>query len=301
MARRYVVRYGTLRTVAEFATRGAGDRNYTEEEYRRGDQVIVRSPRGIEWGEVLCEANDRTKAYLGGKEVVGKIQRLASPEDDKLRETNWQLEQDAFLQARRLIAEHNLAMQLIDVEQLLGGERITFYYTSEARIDFRELVKSMAQFFKIRIEMRQVGIRDEAKLLADYGDCGKPVCCNTHLTEMPPVSMKMAKLQKASLDPNKLSGRCGRLKCCLRYEYDTYEEYRQELPGVGKFVVTKEGKGKVLAQEILAKKVLVSYEDNRRVLVDAQEILTVVSAPGHSPKPREPGRDRSEPRENPPE
>jgi cell fate regulator YaaT (PSP1 superfamily) len=231
---------------------------------------------------------------------VGKIQRLASPEDDKLRETNWQLEQDAFLQARRLVAEHNLAMQLIDVEQLLGGERITFYYTSEARIDFRELVKSMAQFFKIRIEMRQVGIRDEAKLLADYGDCGKPVCCNTHLTEMPPVSMKMAKLQKASLDPNKLSGRCGRLKCCLRYEYDTYEEFRQELPGVGKFVVTKEGKGKVLAQEILAKKVLVSYEDNRRVLVDAQEILTVVSAPGHSPKPRGPERS-SEPHENPPE
>ena len=300
MARRYVVRYGTLRTVAEFATRGAGDRNYTEEEYRRGDQVIIRSPRGIEWGEVLCEATDRTKAYLGGKEVVGKIQRLASPEDDKLRETNWQLEQDAFLQARRLVAEHNLAMQLIDVEQLLGGERITFYYTSEARIDFRELVKSMAQFFKIRIEMRQVGIRDEAKLLADYGDCGKPVCCNTHLTEMPPVSMKMAKLQKASLDPNKLSGRCGRLKCCLRYEYDTYEEFRQELPGVGKFVVTKEGKGKVLAQEILAKKVLVSYEDNRRVLVDAQEILTVVSAPGHSPKPRGPERS-SEPHENPPE
>ena len=301
MARRYVVRYGTLRTVAEFATRGASERNYTEEEYRRGDQVIIRSPRGIEWGEVLCEATDRTKAYLGGKEVVGKIQRLASPEDDKLRETNWQLEQDAFLQARRLVAEHNLAMQLIDVEQLLGGERITFYYTSEARIDFRELVKSMAQFFKIRIEMRQVGIRDEAKLLADYGDCGKPVCCNTHLTEMPPVSMKMAKLQKASLDPNKLSGRCGRLKCCLRYEYDTYEEYRQELPGVGKFVVTKEGKGKVLAQEILAKKVLVSYEDNRRVLVDAQEILTVVSAPGHPPKSRESERDRPEPRENPPE
>jgi cell fate regulator YaaT (PSP1 superfamily) len=300
MARRYVVRYGTLRTVAEFATRGASERNYTEEEYRRGDQVIIRSPRGIEWGEVLCEATDRTKAYLGGKEVVGKIQRLASPEDDKLRETNWQLEQDAFLQARRLVAEHNLAMQLIDVEQLLGGERITFYYTSEARIDFRELVKSMAQFFKIRIEMRQVGIRDEAKLLADYGDCGKPVCCNTHLTEMPPVSMKMAKLQKASLDPNKLSGRCGRLKCCLRYEYDTYEEFRQELPGVGKFVVTKEGKGKVLAQEILAKKVLVSYEDNRRVLVDAQEILTVVSAPGHSPKPRGPERS-SEPHENPPE
>ena len=289
MARRYVVRFGTLRTVAEFGAR-SNERGAADEEYCRGDQVIVRSPRGIEWGEVLCEATDRTKEYLGGKDQAGKIQRLATPADEKLREENWKLEQDAFLQARRLIAEHNLAMQLVDVEQLLGGERITFYYNSEARIDFRELTKAMAQFFKIRVEMKQIGIRDEAKLLADYGDCGKPVCCNTHLTEMPPVTIKMAKLQKASLDPNKLAGRCGRLKCCLRYEYDTYEEYRKELPGVGKFVVTKEGKGKVLAQEILAKKVLVGYEDNRRVLVDAHEILTVVSA-GGPPRPSEPEPD----------
>jgi len=292
--------------VAEFGTRGGTERGPSDEEYRRGDQVIIRSPRGIEWGEVLCEATDRTKEYLGSKDIAGKIQRLATPDDDKQKAANWKLEQDAFLQARRLIAEQKLAMQLVDAEQLLGGERITFYYTSEARIDFRELVKSMAQFFKIRIEMRQIGIRDEAKVLADYGDCGKPVCCNTHLTEMPPVSMKMAKLQKASLDPNKLSGRCGRLKCCLRYEYDTYEEYRQELPGVGKYVVTKEGKGKVLAQEILAKKVLVGYEDNRRVLVDAQEILTVVSAPANSPRPYPKDRDSNSgdnpsPRENPPE
>jgi cell fate regulator YaaT (PSP1 superfamily) len=264
--------------VAEFGTRGASERNYTEEEYRRGDQVIIRSPRGIEWGEVLCEATDRTKEYLGGKEVVGKIQRLATPEDEKLREENWKLEQDAFLQARRLIAEQNLAMQLIDVEQLLGGERITFYYTSEARIDFRELVKSMAQFFKIRIEMRQVGIRDEAKLLADYGDCGKPVCCNTHLVVMPPVSMRMAKIQKATLDPNKISGRCGRLKCCLRYEQDVYDEHLKELPNVGSRVVTAKGPGRVLAQEILARRLLIEFEDGRRLPVPVAEILTRLSA-----------------------
>lgn len=295
MARRYVVRFGTLRTVAEFGTRGGYDRSDAEESYRRGDQVIIRSPRGIEWGEVLCEATDRTKDYLGGRDQAGKIQRLATPADERLRETNWAKEQEAFLQARRLIAEHNLAMQLVDVEQLLGGERLTFYFTSESRIDFRELVKSLAKFFSQRIEMRQMGIRDEAKLLADYGDCGKPVCCNTHLTEMPPVSMRMAKLQKASLDPNKLSGRCGRLKCCLRYENDTYEEYRQELPGVGKFVVTKEGKGKVLAQEILARKILVGLEDNRRVLIDAQDVLTVVSGPpsGHQPRDFDERRDKS--------
>ncbi|MDB4731710.1 regulatory iron-sulfur-containing complex subunit RicT, partial [bacterium] len=146
----------------------------------------------------------------------------------------------------------------------------------ESRVDFRELVKRLAQNLNSRIEMRQIGIRDDAKLLADYGDCGKPVCCNTHLTEMPPVSMKMAKMQKASLDPNKISGRCGRLKCCLRYEYDTYEEYRRELPKIGKMVLTKEGTGKVIAQEILAQKILVSFEDHRRMLVDLADVITVI-------------------------
>jgi cell fate regulator YaaT (PSP1 superfamily) len=125
--------------------------------------------------------------------------------------------------------------------------------------------------------MRQIGVRDEAKLLADYGDCGKPVCCNTHLREMPPVSMKMAKLQKATLDPTKISGRCGRLKCCLRYEYDTYEEYRRELPNVGAVIVTRLGQGKVVGQEILARKLLVQYEDSRQLLADLADVLTVVS------------------------
>ena len=119
-------------------------------------------------------------------------------------------------------------MQLVDVEHIFGGERIVIYYLAENRVDFRELVKLLAGEFQTRIEMRQIGVRDEAKLLADYGDCGKPVCCNTHLVQMPPVSMKMAKLQKATLDPTKISGRCGRLKCCLRYEYEMYEQ--KELP-----------------------------------------------------------------------
>ena len=114
-------------------------------------------------------------------------------------------------------------MQLVDVEHLFGGERIVVYYLAETRVDFRELVRALAGEFQTRIEMRQIGVRDEAKLLADYGDCGCPVCCNTHLVQMPPVSMRMAKLQKATLDPTKISGRCGRLKCCLRYEYENYE------------------------------------------------------------------------------
>ena len=117
-------------------------------------------------------------------------------------------------------------MELVDVEHLFGGERIVFYFLAEKRVDFRELVKDLAREYQTRIEMRQIGVRDEAKLLADYGDCGKPVCCNTHMVTMPPVSMRMAKLQKSTLDPSKISGRCGRLKCCLRFEQDVYEEFQ---------------------------------------------------------------------------
>jgi cell fate regulator YaaT (PSP1 superfamily) len=122
--------------------------------------------------------------------------------------------------------------------------------------------------------MRQIGVRDEAKLLADYGDCGKPVCCNSHMAAMPPVSMRMAKLQKSTLDPSKISGRCGRLKCCLRFEQDVYEEFQASLPHVGSRVVTSKGPGKVLGQEILSRKVLIEFEDGRRVVISAEEILT---------------------------
>ena len=181
-----------------------------------------------------------------------------------------------------MITERKLQMQLVDVEHVFGGERIIFYYLAENRVDFRELVKDLAREFNTRIEMRQIGVRDEAKLLADYGDCGKPVCCNTHLNEMPPVSMKMAKMQKATLDPNKISGRCGRLKCCLRYEYDTYKEYQRELPKVGATVMTREGQGRVVAQEILAQKVLVNYEGGTTKMTDASDIFTVVSGSSKS-------------------
>ena len=126
------------------------------------------------------------------------------------------------------------------------------------------------------VECKEIGVRDEAKLLADYGDCGKPVCCNNHLSQMPPVSMKMAKLQKATLDPNKISGRCGRLKCCLRYEYDTYVELQRELPRIGSQIVTQNGKAKVLNQEILTQQLLIETEDHRRMLIDATEVLTVI-------------------------
>ena len=170
-------------------------------------------------------------------------------------------ERAEFDTCRRVIGELKLPMKLVDVEHVFGGERVVVYFLAENRVDFRDLVKTLAAEFQTRIEMQQIGVRDEAKLLADYGDCGKPVCCNTHLSEMPPVSMHMAKLQKATLDPTKISGRCGRLKCCLRYEYDTYEQMQHKLPPVGATIVTAKGRMRVLAHEILASQLLVETED----------------------------------------
>ncbi len=194
-------------------------------------------------------------------------------EVSRLREN----ERREFEACLRHITHFGLEMKLVDIEHIFGGERVIVYYLAESRVDFRELVKALAGEFQTRIEMRQIGVRDEAKLLADYGDCGKPVCCNTHLSEMPPVSMKMAKLQKATLDPSKISGRCGRLKCCLRYEYATYESLQKELAPVGANVVTSNGCARVLAQEILASQLLVETEDHRRVLIDCKDVLTVIS------------------------
>ncbi|MDA0834193.1 MAG: regulatory iron-sulfur-containing complex subunit RicT [Planctomycetota bacterium] len=267
----FVVRYGATRFIGEFSTRNP-------EDLPRNSPVIIRSERGVEWGIVLSPASDRTREYLGRKSTDGKIVRPATAEDRSLLEQTRQKERDEFDGCAEMIRDRRLNMQLVDVEHLFGGERVVFYYLAEDRVDFRELVKELAKRFKTRIEMRQIGVRDEAKLLADYGDCGKPVCCNTHLHEMPPVSMKMAKLQKATLDPTKISGRCGRLKCCLRYEYDTYRDFQKELPPVGATVVTKNGQGQVLAQEILSRKLLVRFEGNRQLITDLADIVTVIKA-----------------------
>jgi cell fate regulator YaaT (PSP1 superfamily) len=278
----YIVRYGVTRTVAEFSFKGP-------EDFPRSSSVIVRSERGVEWGEILCPASDRTREYLGTKpeDATGRILRSADEEAHRRLDEVRLREREIFFQTNVMIRERNMQMQLVDVEHLFGGERVIFYYLAEQRVDFRELVKALAKRYSTRVEMKQIGVRDEAKLLADYGDCGKPVCCNTHLHEMPPVSMKMAKMQKATLDPNKISGRCGRLKCCLRYEYDTYEEYKRELPNVGSTIVTKAGQGRVLAHEILAKKLLVEFEGSRRTIVDLNEVLTVVSKKSGGGRPNE--------------
>lgn len=279
---KYVVRYGSMRHLGVFQTKGPG-------EFRRGSMVIARTGRGMESGEVLCEATDDAVAQLEDPQR-GSIVREQTEEDR--REIFRLLDQQRreFEACGRRIVEQGLPMRLVDLERLYGGERVIVYYLADERVDFRELVKVLASEFQTRIEMRQIGVRDEAKLLADYGDCGKPVCCNTHLSEMPPVSMKMAKLQKATLDPSKISGRCGRLKCCLRYEYDTYQELRRELPPIGAAIITDKGRAKVLGQEILAGQLLVETEDMRRVIIDASEVLTVLGKAKSGGDPPPPAR-----------
>ncbi len=280
---RYIVRCGSTRKLGVFAS-GRGDT------YARTTRVIARTDRGLEVGEVLCEATDQALAHLPSGSGKGQVVRQMTPEDEHEQFRLRAEERKEFETCREQIEQLKLDMQLVDVEHLFGGERIVFYFLSENRVDFRELVKNLASEYQTRIEMRQIGVRDEARLLADYGDCGKQVCCNTHLSEMPPVSMKMAKLQKATLDPTKISGRCGRLKCCLRYEYSTYEALRKELPSVGTHVVTNRGRARVLGQEILASQVLVEMEDHRRVLIPASDILTVLGKkpPGKSDAPPRP-------------
>ena len=196
--------------------------------------------------------------------IDGVLLRSQTPDDIRELEKIHTREKEEFQICVRAIRRLQLAMHLIRVEHLFGGERVIVYYLADDRIDFRELVRVLAGEFQTRVEMRQIGVRDEAKLLSDYGDCGKVICCNTHLVEIPPVSMKMAKLQKATLDPTKISGRCGRLKCCLRYEYDMYEEMLQSFPPIGSRVQTPDGPARVVGHEILMEQICIEMLDERR-------------------------------------
>lgn len=282
---KYIVRYGSMRMLGVFSSRA-------KEIYSRGHRVVARTDRGLEISDVLCPATPAAVSQLKDP-PTGQILRRATEEDENEQLHIRAQSKREFETCQQHIDALSLKMNLVDVEHLFGGERIVVYYLAEKRVDFRELVRKLASEFQTRIEMRQIGVRDESKLLADYGDCGKPVCCNTHLTSMPPVSMKMAKLQKATLDPTKISGRCGRLKCCLRYEYSTYEELQKELPPVGSDIVTQNGRARVLGHEILAQQLLVQTEDNRRMLINLDEVLSVIRRGSGKPK-----RNRGDARES---
>ncbi len=265
---KYVVRFGAMRIL------GICDPP-SDQPFARATRVILRTERGLEAGEILCEANSNTGAVENASN--GHILRSMTPEDANELSRIHEQEKNEFTTCLHCIKNLELPMQLVDVEHIFGGERIVVYYLADGRVDFRELVKVLAGEFQTRIEMRQIGVRDEAKLLADYGDCGKPVCCNNHLVTMPPVSMKMAKLQKATLDPTKISGRCGRLKCCLRYEFETYEQMLEQLPPIGARVETKEGPARVVGHEVLASQVLVETEARARVLVRVADLTCSAS------------------------
>jgi len=262
----YVVRFGALRTLGVMASR---------QPCRYGDEVVARTNRGTETGTVLCEA---TPVAMDAMEepTHGRIIRRLS-DDDRSRQVRLESETAKDLvTCQQCVDALKLSMELVDVERLLGGERVIVYFLAEGRIDFRQLVRDLAKQFQTRIEMRQIGVRDEAKLLADYGDCGQPICCANFLSKMPPVSMKMAKLQKATLDPTKISGRCGRLKCCLRYEFETYEAIAKELPPPGCTALTRDGNVTVIAQDLLAGQLTVKTEDNRRILISSDDVIKVI-------------------------
>ena len=235
-------------------------------EIKSGQHVIVETARGIEYGYVVLG----TREVEDGKVVqpLKSVIRMATKEDEDVEEANKKKEKDAFKVCLEKIRKHNLEMKLIDVEYTFDNNKILFYFTADGRIDFRELVKDLAAVFKTRIELRQVGVRDETKIVGGIGICGRPLCCHSYLSEFIPVSIKMAKEQNLSLNPTKISGVCGRLMCCLKNEEETYEYLNSRLPNVGDYVTTDDGlKGEVSSVNVLRQlvKVLVEVNDEKEL------------------------------------
>ncbi len=231
-----------------------------------GQHVIVETARGIEYGHVVLGIRE-----VEDKKVVQPLKpviRVATPEDDAIDAGNREKEKKAFEVCLEKIKKHELDMKLIDTEYTFDNNKVLFYFTADGRIDFRELVKDLAAVFKIRIELRQIGVRDETKVLGGIGICGRPLCCSSYLSDFVPVSIKMAKEQNLSLNPVKISGVCGRLMCCLKNEEETYEYLNSKLPDVGDFVTTSDGyKGEVSSVSVLRQivKVIVEVGDEKEI------------------------------------
>ena len=230
-----------------------------------GRYVIVETARGVEYGKVVFGRReiDETKMSSPIKPII----RIANEQDHKKYEENKEKSKKAFAVCKEKIKKHNLDMKLIDAEYTFDNNKVLFYFTADGRVDFRELVKDLASVFKTRIELRQIGVRDETKIVGGIGICGRELCCHKHLADFVPVSIKMAKEQNLSLNPTKISGVCGRLMCCLKHEQDTYEYLNDKLPNVGDFVRTNDGKkGEVVSVNVLRQKVklLVTTEDDTK-------------------------------------
>lgn len=235
-----------------------------------GDSVIVESEKGLTLGRVLSPPHKKERRFI--LKSPNKVIRKATPEDLEQFEKNQQLEREAFQFCLQKIKEKNLNMKLVKTEVLLDRSKALFYFTAEKRVDFRELVRDLASQFKMRIEMRQIGVRDEAKMICGLGSCGRELCCSNFITRFDLVSVKMAKEQNLALNPTKLSGICGRLMCCLAYEFPTYMELKKDLPKVGKHVQTRAGKGKVIRQNVLNKTVTIELEEGGEITLHASEL-----------------------------
>ncbi|MEA4971615.1 MAG: stage 0 sporulation family protein [Candidatus Metalachnospira sp.] len=235
---------------------------------KEGSNVIVETVRGIEYGNVI-----KGNTMVEDEDIVQplkKVIRVATPKDDECEMENREKEKEAFTICEEKIAKHGLDMKLIDVEITFDHNKLIFYFTSDERVDFRELVKELASVFRTRIELRQIGVRDEAKMLNGIGICGRALCCATFLGDFQPVSIKMAKEQSLSLNPTKISGICGRLMCCLKYEEDVYEELNRKMPNVGDIISTVDGNGEILSTNVLMQvvKAVVRKKDNDPPTID---------------------------------
>lgn len=241
----------------------------------KNDYVIVETARGIEFGKAVTD-----KKQVSEHDVVlplKKIVRIANLDDKQNVEENKKAAKEAYEICSKKIAEHQLDMKLVDVEYTFDRNKVIFYFTADGRIDFRELVKDLASIFRTRIELRQIGVRDEAKMLGGIGPCGRMLCCSTFLGDFEPVSIKMAKDQNLSLNPTKISGLCGRLMCCLKYENDEYETAKAELPDVGEMIRTPNGSGKVIGLNILERILQVELSGQERILEYTLEEITAQS------------------------
>ena len=242
----------------------------------RDNHVIVETARGVEFGTVVLPNFQIEESEITAP--LKKMLRLAGKEDEERILNNAKKEREAFTICQEKIREHNLDMKLIDVEYTFDGSKILFYFTAEGRVDFRELVKGLASVFRTRIELRQIGVRDEAKLLGGLGICGRSLCCASFLGEFAPVSIKMAKEQSLSLNPTKISGVCGRLMCCLKYEQEAYEDLHRTTPKVGAIVKTPDGKGEVTSVNLLRGQIKVKLERDESMQVYPVEQLKILKA-----------------------
>ncbi|MCX5636870.1 MAG: regulatory iron-sulfur-containing complex subunit RicT [Planctomycetota bacterium] len=284
-----LVRYGRMDTVGLF------EHNETRIPKLNG-RVVVKTEKGLELGYLVGRltfykagqmklSDDQIKTYFSDSESqfsyeqAGKFIRFATAEDVSEEQHLQKIAKEEVECCKRFAKEMNLPMKVVEAEHIFGGERIIFYFKSDSRVDFRELVKKLAQEYQTRIEMRQIGSRDEAKLLGDVESCGQECCCKKFLKILKPVNMRMAKMQKATLDPSKISGYCGRLKCCLRYEDKTYIELKNQLPKKNTRVKTNHGEGKVVDAQILTQLVVVEYEDGEKIAVPISELQIIGPPP----------------------